>query len=204
MESMRRHRASAGTVLCPCSGPRLDRQKYLPDQSASRVSWFFLGRASDDPRPRTRTPAAPDRCGTCTRCIDACPTAAIVPSPDGRFELDARLCISYFTIELRAPIPEAHRAAASGRTSSAAISARTSARGTGARRRRTNEAFRPATSRPRSNASPASPKPEFRDMFRHSPGEPRQIPWLSAQHRGRHGQRGSEEIPRAPREARGV
>ena len=71
-------------------------------------SWFFLGEllttlelAPDE--------AAPDRCGTCRRCIDACPTSAIVASPDGGYELDARLCISYFTIELRSSVPEARR-----------------------------------------------------------------------------------------------
>ena len=74
-------------------------------------SWFFLGElllsldlAPDQPPP--------DRCGTCTRCIDACPTEAIVPT--GRMEgpawaLDSRLCISYFTIELRGAVPEEAR-----------------------------------------------------------------------------------------------
>jgi epoxyqueuosine reductase len=74
-------------------------------------SWFFLGELLTTLaiEPDALDSAPPDRCGTCTRCIDACPTAAIVPSPDGQFELDARLCISYFTIELRSAIPEAQR-----------------------------------------------------------------------------------------------
>jgi epoxyqueuosine reductase len=70
-------------------------------------SWFFLGEllTSLDIDPDS---PPPDRCGSCTRCIDACPTAAIVPAGDG-FALDSRRCISYFTIELRSAIPEEWR-----------------------------------------------------------------------------------------------
>jgi epoxyqueuosine reductase len=66
-------------------------------------SWFFLGElllsiplASDRP--------APFRCGTCTRCIDACPTQALVSAEQGHWTLDSRLCISYLTIEKRGEI----------------------------------------------------------------------------------------------------
>ncbi len=74
----------------------------------ARGSWFFLGEilVSID-LPADEPP--PDRCGSCTRCIDACPTAAILPGPDGTYAVDSRLCISYFTIELRGPIPEQAR-----------------------------------------------------------------------------------------------
>ena len=67
-------------------------------------SWFFLGEllVSLDLEPDSPPPS---RCGTCTRCIDDCPTDAL--SPEG--VLDSRLCISYFTIELRCPIPTARR-----------------------------------------------------------------------------------------------
>ncbi|HZS55252.1 MAG TPA: tRNA epoxyqueuosine(34) reductase QueG [Bryobacteraceae bacterium] len=67
-------------------------------------SWFFLGEVLLS-IPLTADVPPPDRCGTCTRCIDACPTAAIVLKPDGGWRLDARACISYLTIEKRGDIP---------------------------------------------------------------------------------------------------
>jgi epoxyqueuosine reductase len=73
-------------------------------------SWFFLGELLVSLEIAPDAPP-PDRCGTCRRCIDACPTAAIVPAPAGSgYAVDSRLCISYFTIELRGGIPEDRRA----------------------------------------------------------------------------------------------
>jgi len=76
-------------------------------------SWVFLGEIltsleieSDEFNQGDSPP--PDRCGTCTRCIDACPTQAIAPQG---YEIDARRCIPYFTIELHGAAPEDMRAA---------------------------------------------------------------------------------------------
>jgi epoxyqueuosine reductase len=70
-------------------------------------SWFFLGELLVS-LPLEPDSPPPDRCGTCTRCIDACPTGAIVPTGRAQpaWALDSRLCISYYTIELRGPLPE--------------------------------------------------------------------------------------------------
>ena len=67
-------------------------------------SWFFLGALLVSLEIAPDAPPA-DRCGTCMRCVEACPTEAIVPGQG----VDSRLCISYLTIELRGAIPEERR-----------------------------------------------------------------------------------------------
>lgn len=76
------------------------RGKHTLLINKNRGSWFFLGEIYTNLPLTIDTPAA-NHCGTCTNCIDICPTQAITAP----YEVDARRCISYLTIELKTSIP---------------------------------------------------------------------------------------------------
>ncbi len=129
-------------------------------------SWFFLGEmlvslAIDADAP------PPGRCGTCTRCIEACPTGAIVPAGPG-FTVESRRCISYLTIELRGAIAVEHRAGMGGHVFGCDIcqdvcpwnrrAAATS-----------DPAFAPRAFAPQLEELAAVTEDEFRAMFRGTP-----------------------------------
>ncbi|MFK8082414.1 MAG: tRNA epoxyqueuosine(34) reductase QueG [Granulosicoccus sp.] len=74
-------------------------------------SWFFLGELYTDLPVAIDKPAKQSYCGTCTACLQACPTNAIVAP----YKVDARRCISYLTIELKGSIPTEFRQAMGNR-----------------------------------------------------------------------------------------
>ncbi|MDW8380631.1 MAG: tRNA epoxyqueuosine(34) reductase QueG [Verrucomicrobiota bacterium] len=103
------------------TGPVLERElaeragmgfvgKHTNLVSRSWGNWLLLGEILTT-WPLPPDPPEHNRCGRCTRCLEACPTGAIVAP----FQLDARRCISYLTIELRGPIPESLRPAIGNR-----------------------------------------------------------------------------------------
>lgn len=79
--------------------------KHTNVLSRDAGSWFFLGELYTD-LPLPADSPVTNHCGSCQVCIDICPTQAIVAP----YQLDARRCVSYLTIELQGSIPEAYRA----------------------------------------------------------------------------------------------
>ncbi len=107
-------RCSVETRIYVDTGPLLEKSyaaaaglgwvgKHSNLLSREGSSWFFLGEILVPLRLASPPPASPEpnRCGTCTRCLSACPTGAIVEP----YVVDSRLCISYLTIELRGFVP---------------------------------------------------------------------------------------------------
>lgn len=130
-------------------------------------SWFFLGELLLS-IPLSPGMPPPDRCGSCRRCIDACPTTALVPDRDGGFRLDARLCISYLTIEKRGDVPLELQASIGSHVFGCDICQDVCP--WNHRAPHTDEpAFQPANSTPPLDDLASLTEEQFRDRFRHSP-----------------------------------
>ncbi len=86
------------------------RGKHTLLLNKNHGSWFFLGEIYTD-MPLPQDHLTTNHCGSCTACIDICPTKAIIEP----FKLDARKCISYLTIENKGPIPVKFRKAIGNR-----------------------------------------------------------------------------------------
>jgi epoxyqueuosine reductase len=131
-------------------------------------SWFFLGEIlAAVELPPDQPP--PGRCGSCRRCIDACPTQALVPSssPSG-YSLDARLCISTLTIEQKGAVAESLRPATGHRLFGCDVCQEVCP--WNRRAPSTAEAgFQPAHSHPDLGEMAALTPDEFRARFRHTP-----------------------------------
>ena len=86
------------------------RGKHTLLLNKNHGSWFFLGEIYTD-LPLPSDTSTSKHCGSCTACIDICPTSAIIAP----YKLDARKCISYLTIEHRESIPIEYRKAIGNR-----------------------------------------------------------------------------------------
>jgi len=125
-------------------------------------SWYFLGELLVSLELPPDAPP-PDRCGTCTACLDACPTQALTP-----YSLDARRCISYHTIELKGSIPEEFRAPMGGHVFGCDICQDVCPWNTRAPST-TEPAFQPIDNAPALEEMTAMTAEEFRARFRRTP-----------------------------------
>jgi epoxyqueuosine reductase len=114
------HREPFSSRICVDTAPLLERSYaraaglgWIGRNSClinqEQGSWFFLGELLLSIPLGVDAPP-PDRCGTCRRCIEACPTEALMLNQSGSWVLDARRCVSYLTIEKRDAVPEELRA----------------------------------------------------------------------------------------------
>jgi epoxyqueuosine reductase len=128
-------------------------------------SWFFLGEAVTDLELAADVPLG-DMCGSCTACLDACPTGAL-PAP---YVLDAGRCISYLTIETKGAIPEAQRAGV-GRQVFGCDICQDVCPWNRRRRHRGPDVFaaRPGLEAPSLDELASLDADAFRERFRHSP-----------------------------------
>lgn len=176
--SRMRESAEFDYKICVDTAPLLERS-YARDAGLGWIgkntclihqyagSWFFLGELLVSLDLEPDQPGA-DRCGSCTRCIDACPTNAILPVASGGHELDSRLCISYFTIELKGAVPAEHRPAIGAHVFGCDICQDVCPWN---RREAVSldAAFQPREFAPALDRLARISEPEFRDMFRESP-----------------------------------
>ncbi len=137
-------------------------------------SWFFLGEILTSLELQSDG-KVPDRCGTCRRCIDACPTDALVEIAQAggpSHALDSRLCIAYWTIELRDAIPAEHREDVGQHVFGCDI-CQDVCPWNGPRRAAVTEepAYQPRNSRPRLAEAAALSEEEFRERFAGTPVE---------------------------------
>jgi len=173
-----RHGEALASRICVDTAPLLERSyaraaglgwigKNTCLINQGQGSWFFLGELLLS-IPLTSDGPPPDRCGSCRRCIDACPTQAIIPNGENEWTLDSRLCISYLTIEKRGLIPRELQERTGDHLFGCDICQEVCP-WNGRAAITTEDCFGPSTSAPELPQLASLSEEEFRALFRRSP-----------------------------------